>query len=195
MKIVKLFCMIFLLFGIWSEAFANDPLFEQRVKYNQSRVKWKIKEGQERVKNRSSSSYSGSSGVSSYGASSSASRNSTSSSSAAARGAQANAARNPSVSASRSLAIFIQAANQATSLDQLLPYCIRPTREHWSRLSPSMKQDTLMNLKKWTYHSTILGEENQPMVATVKLGGQGIVKGVNLWNEGGVWKFSNIIKK
>lgn len=184
MKIIKVCCLVSLLVGIGAQASASD--LEQRVKYNQARVRWKIKEGQERIKNQSSS------GVSSYGANSSYS---SSSSSAAPRRAQADAARNPSVSPSRSLSIFIQAANQATSLDQLLPYCIKPTREHWSTLSPTMKRETLMNLKKWTYHSTILSEENQPMVSTVKLGGQSIVSGVNLWNEGGVWKFSNIIKK
>jgi hypothetical protein len=211
MKMLGFALSILLCASAFSTVEAYDSNLDQKVKYNQQRTKWKIKEGRQSIEDsrkRMNESRSGSSGVSNYGTSGvstygtsgastggGSSYSSSSSKSSSSSSSSTQDSRKPSVSASSSLNTFMKAANLATNLDQLHPYAIKTTREHWGRLDPTMKQNTLMGLKKWTYHARVEGEECQPMVATVKLGGQNEVKGANLWVENGVWKFSNIIKK
>lgn len=185
---VRLAVMLALIANSAGPAMAYDPILDQKVKYHQSRVNWKIKEGRENIRKsreRMQSDREHRSG-------SSSSSNSSSSASSASRSSAAS--RTPSVSASRCLQTFMTAASRATSLDQLHPYAIRPTREYWGRLSASDKQKTLMGLKKWAYHGRVISEDCKPAVATVRVQAPG-VKGVHLWVEDGVWKFSDVIKQ
>lgn len=184
----RLALLFALVAGSAGPATAYDSILDQKVKYHQSRVNWKIKEGRDKIRQnreRMQSEREQRSGSSSYGSSSGSASSSHSSSSAG--------SRTPSVSASRCLQTFMTAASRATSLDQLHPYAIRPTREYWGRLSASDKQKTLMGLKKWAYHGRVLSEDCKPMVATVRVQAPG-VRGAHLWVEDGVWKFSDVIK-
>ena len=180
--------LTFLLFGSIQNADAYDPNFSQKVKYNQSRAKWKIKEGRESLKKRQAERErerarrynqrsSSSSSNSTYGSSNS----------------RKAAAPRASGSADQALRSFIAAANRATSIEQLYPYALKNKTQYWHRLNPKAKQKALMDIKKWTYHSRILGvADNKGAVATIKLSGG--AKGVHMWVENGRWKFSDVIK-
>ncbi|MGD9681325.1 MAG: hypothetical protein AB7W16_09080 [Candidatus Obscuribacterales bacterium] len=174
------------LVGSAGPAMSYDPILDQKVKYHQSRVNWKIKEGQDKIRKSRERMQSEREQRSSYGSSSGSGSSSHSSSS--------SNSRTPGVSASRCLQTFMTAASRATSLDQLHPYAIRTTREYWGRLNASDKQKVLMGLKKWAYHGRVISEDCKPAVATVRLQAPG-VKGAHLWVEDGVWKFSDVIKQ
>lgn len=177
MRVLFLLVVLGLIFCA-NQSIAYDSNLNQKVKYNQQRAKWKIKEAKERMKKRRSS-------TSNYG-----SRASSSSSRSRATSRSRASSRTPRVSATRSLQTFMIAANRSTRLEQLYPYALKKKREYWQRLSPKAKQKELLRLKKWTYGAQIVSEEAKPMVATVKI--RGTAKGVHLWNENGVWKFSDV---
>lgn len=179
-------CFILLTPVFCPQAEAYDPQHSQRVKYHQSRAKWKIKEGKERMKKSRAASQSARNH--SYNSSHSRSSSSTSSRSRS-RSSSANSAADLA-GAKSSLTSFISVANRATRLEHLYPYAMKKKVEYWKRLSAKDKQKELLRIKKWTYHARITGAESQPYVSTVKI--SGTKKGVHLWKENGAWKYSDV---
>lgn len=180
--------LIVLLSGVVPAASAYDPNFDQKVKYHQSRVNWKIQEGKERMrKAREARSSAGAT----YGSSGSAAAVSSysSNSSSSSRSTAASAAGRPSTGPSQALQSFISMANRANRIEYLYPYALKGKTEYWQRLSTDNKMKELRRIKNWTGSARMLSVDNKGALATIKL--QGRIRGVNMWVENGQWKYSD----